>query len=116
MNMIERFSPNARMSMATKGAGLIFVSGQVAEDRKASLDAQTRSVLGLIDRHLAAAGSDKTHLLFVQVYLPNIIDFDAMNAVYDAWLPAGAAPARACVEARLADPDLRIEISAIAAA
>jgi enamine deaminase RidA (YjgF/YER057c/UK114 family) len=42
-------------------------------------------------------------------------DFAAMNAVWDAWVPEGHAPARACVEARMARAELLVEISVVAA-
>lgn len=114
--MIERFRQNPRMSMAVKAGGLIHIAGHVAEDRKASVEAQTQSVLDQIEAVLKEAGSDKSKLVAVNVYLPNIADFDAMNSVYDKWIVSGAEPARACVEARLADPDLRVEMTAVALA
>ncbi|MGQ3292264.1 MAG: Rid family hydrolase, partial [Shinella sp.] len=63
---------------------------------------------------LQQAGSSRSKLAMVNIFLPNIMDFDAMNAVYDAWLDLPVAPARATIEARLANPSLRIEVSAIA--
>ena len=73
-------------------------------------------MLAKIDSLLAEAGSDKSKLLSVAVYLPNIADFAAMNSVYDKWIDPQNPPSRACVEARLAAPGLRVEIVAIAAA
>ena len=61
------------------------------------------------------SGTDRSRLLAVNVFLRAIVDFDAMNGVYDAWIDPANPPARACVEARLADPDLRVEMTAIAA-
>jgi hypothetical protein len=84
-------------------------------DRKAGIEGQTRDVLGKVEALLAAAGTDKSRLLSVAVYLPAIGDFAAMNAVYDRWIDPKQPPARVCTEARLADPDLRIEVTAIAA-
>ncbi|WP_172327898.1 RidA family protein [Mangrovicoccus sp. HB161399] len=114
--MIERIKQNSRMSMAVKAGGMVHVAGQVADDPKAPLEDQTRSVLAKIEALLEEAGTSKDRLVAVNVFLPNISDFDAMNAVYDAWIVPGAAPARACVEARLADPDLRVEMTAVALA
>jgi enamine deaminase RidA (YjgF/YER057c/UK114 family) len=73
-------------------------------------------VLARIDALLNEAGSDRSRLLTATVYLRDIADFAAMNAVWEAWMPAGAAPARTTVEARLAAPDLRVEITVVAAA
>lgn len=113
--MIKRIQPGRRMSQVVVHGDTIFLAGQVAEDGRASLQDQTRSVLSQIDTLLAEAGASKSDLLSVTVYLPNIADFAAMNEVYDAWIDPANPPARACVEARLAAPDLRIEIVAVAA-
>jgi enamine deaminase RidA (YjgF/YER057c/UK114 family) len=112
--MIERFQKGARMAQAVAGATTIHIAGQVADDRKAGIEEQTRQVLAKIDALLAEAGGNKINLLAINIFLPHIADFDAMNRVYDAWVDPANPPARACVEARLADPDLRIEITAVA--
>ncbi|WP_158813467.1 RidA family protein [Methylocapsa sp. S129] len=112
--MIERFQISPRMAQAVAGATTIHIAGQVANDRKAGIEEQTRQVLAKIDALLAEAGAKKSNLLAVNVFLPHITDFDAMNRVYDAWVDSARPPARACVEARLADPDLRIEVTAVA--
>ena len=71
--------------------------------------------LAKIDALLAEAGSDKTRLLSAQIWLTSMGHYAPMNAVWDAWVPDGCAPARACTEARLASPDLLVEIGIIAA-
>jgi enamine deaminase RidA (YjgF/YER057c/UK114 family) len=114
--MIRRIEPGPRMSQAVAANGFVFLAGQVADDRKAGIAAQTRDVLSKIDRLLAQAGTDKSRLVQVNVFLPHSTDFDAMNEVYDSWIDPLSAPVRACVEARLADPDLRVEITAVAVA
>ena len=111
--MTKRFVVGTRMSQAVMHGGQIHIAGEVADDRKASLEEQTRQVLGKIDALLKEAGGSKSRLLSVNVFLPHIGDFDRMNAVYDAWIDPANPPARACVEARLADPDLRVEMTAI---
>lgn len=113
--MIQRIEAGARMSQAVVHHGTVHISGQVADNRKGSLQEQTRDVLAKIDALLQAAGTTRSKLVAVHVFLPQIGDFDAMNAVYDRWIDPANPPARACVEARLADPDLRIEITAMAA-
>ena len=113
--MIKRFQSGTRMSQAVAAGGLVYVAGQVADGRKASIEAQTRDVLAKIDALLVEAGTDRSKLVAVNVFLPNIADFDAMNSVYDGWIDPANPPARACVEARLADPDLRVEMTAVAA-
>ncbi|MCO6052255.1 RidA family protein [Mesorhizobium sp. RP14(2022)] len=113
--MIKRFQSGSRMSQAVAYGGAVHVAGQVADSRKATIEIQTKEVLAKIETLLAEAGTDKSKLVAINVFLPHISDFDAMNAVYDAWIDPVNPPARACTEARLADPDLRVEMTAIAA-
>ena len=113
--MIKRYQVGTRMSQAVAFGGVVYVAGQVAEDGRATVADQTRSVLAKIDGLLKEAGTDKSKLLAINVFLPNIADFATMNSVYDAWVDLANPPARACVEARLADPDLRVEMTAVAA-
>ena len=118
---IERRNVGPRLSdlviYAPPPAGrLVFLAGQVAEDRDAGIEAQTRSVLGQIDKLLAEANTDKRHILSATIYLADMKDYAAMNRVWDAWVPQGDTPARATVEARLAHPSYRVEIQIVAAA
>lgn len=116
MNEIERFETGQRMSQAVVCNGFVFLAGQVAFDRPgASVADQTRNILERIERLLEAAGSDKTRLLSATIWLADIATFDEMNGVWDAWVPAGHAPARACVEARLAAAHYAVEIGIVAA-
>ena len=72
-------------------------------------------MLALIDALLAEAGSDKTQILSATIFLPDIADFAAMNAVWEQWVVPGHTPARATVEAKLAAPEYRVEIQVVAA-
>jgi len=112
--MIQRYQAGSRMSQAVSANGFVFVAGQVADDRKAGIAGQTRDVLAKIDALLAEAGTARAKLVAVNVFLPHVTDFDAMNEVYDGWIDPANPPVRACVEARLADPDLRVEMTAVA--
>jgi enamine deaminase RidA (YjgF/YER057c/UK114 family) len=115
--MITRIQPGTRLSHAVTfplSGTLVMTAGEVANDTSGDITAQTKDVLAKIDALLAEAGTDKNALLSAYIWLPDIGDFAAMNAVWDAWLPAGAAPVRACVEARLADPKLKVEIQVTA--
>ncbi len=114
--MVQRFESGKRMSQVVVHGDTVYVSGQVADNAKGSIEEQTRDILSKIERLLGLAGVSKSDLLMVNVYLPSIADFDAMNSVYDAWIDPANPPGRACIEARLADPDLRIEITCVAAA
>lgn len=111
---IKRFQVGPRMSQGVVAGGILHIAGQVAGNRKGSIEEQTSDVLAKIDAILAEAGTDKSKLVTVNIFLPNICDFDAMNSVYDAWIDKANPAARACVEARLADPDLRVEMTATA--
>jgi len=95
---------------------VIYLAGQVAEDAEADIQEQTRSTLARVDAALAEAGSDREHLLSAVVYLRDIDNhFALMNEVWNAWVPNGHAPARACVEAHMERPALLVEISVVAA-
>ena len=111
--MIKRLEAGKRLSMATIHGGLVYLAGQVPDDLSVGLEAQAAQVLAKIDALLMEAGTGKSTILSATVRLPDIADFAAFNIVWDAWVPAGASPARACVEARLANPSIRVEIAAI---
>lgn len=113
--MIKYFQSGSRMSQAAVYGGLVHIAGQVAKDRQAEVDGQTREVLAKIDARFAETGTSKSRLVAINIFPPQIGDFQAMNVVYDAWVDREHLPARACVEARLADPSLPIEITALAA-
>lgn len=113
---IQRIEPGKRMSQAVVHGDTVYLAGQVALDKAgASVTEQTRNILDRIDRLLAAAGSDKTKLLSATIWLTDMRTFDEMNAVWDAWVAEGAAPARATVGALLATPAFTVEIGVIAA-
>ena len=113
--MIERLQPGPRMSQAVIHGDTVYLAGQVADDTSQDVTGQTRQILAAIDRLLAAAGTDKTRILSATVYLADVGTFAEMNAAWDAWVPAGHAPARATVEAKLAAAVYRVEIQVIAA-
>ena len=81
----------------------------------ADVTIQTQEVLAGLDKLLLQAGSDKSRLLMATIYLRDMVDYEAMNAVWDAWLPEGTAPSRACVQAQLAQSGWRVEIALTAA-
>lgn len=116
MTDIDRLDSGPRMSQAVTHNGVIYMMGRVARDRDADIAEQTRQVLERIDETLAQCGVDKTRLLNVTIYLADIADFPAMNAVWDDWVDGDNAPARTTVEARLAAPELKVEMTAMAAA
>ena len=104
------------MSAAVVANGFVFLSGQVADDTSVGVHEQTEQALASIDRLLAAAGSDKTHIVAANVYLSDIGAFDQMNRAWEAWVAPDAKPARATVEAKLAAPEYLVEIQVVAVA
>ena len=112
---ITRHHGNQRMSQLVIHGDTVYLAGQVAADASADITTQTQQVLQKIDDLLAEAGSDNSNILSAQIWLTSMGHFAQMNAVWDAWIPQGHAPARACIEARLASPDLLVEVGIIAA-
>lgn len=111
---ITRQHTNSRMSQIVIHNGTIYLSGQVGTPGE-SVAKQTQAILDKIDAHLAEAGSDREHILQAIIWLADMKDFEEMNAVWDAWVPNGHAPARACGESKLARPDFTVEITVTAA-
>ncbi|MCE8508393.1 RidA family protein [Ruegeria pomeroyi] len=114
MTKITRLHTGTRMSQIVLYGETVYLAGQVGTPG-ASVAQQTRDCLDRIDALLHEAGSDRTRLLQVTIWLADMVDFDEMNAVWDAWVPKGHAPARACGEARLTTPDYRVEFIVTAA-
>jgi enamine deaminase RidA (YjgF/YER057c/UK114 family) len=114
---IERRHVGKRLSglVIHRASGTAYLAGQVPDDLTADVAGQTRQVLAHIDSLLAEAGSDKSKILSATIYLSDIGDFAAMNAVWEEWVIPGQAPARATVEAKLAAPGYRVEIQVVAA-
>ncbi len=114
-NAIKRMETTPRMSRIVIHNDIVYLCGQVAEDGSQPIGRQTESMLARVDALLIKAGSDREHILSATVYLKDIRDFNAMNEVWDKWVPEGHTPARACLEAKAAREDLLVEISVIAA-
>lgn len=112
---ITRMETGQRMSRIVIHNNTVYLCGQVAADASADITEQTQTMLDKVDALLEQAGSDRENILSATVYVRDMKDFAAMNAVWDAWVPEGHAPARACVEARMARPELLVEVSVIAA-
>jgi len=113
---IERRHVGKRLSQVVVHNGTVYLAGIVA-DEPVSEDpgAQTANILAKIDRFLAEAGSNRSSMLSATIWLSDIAYYDAMNREWDAWVPEGCAPGRACVEAKLAQPKFKVEIRITAA-
>jgi len=113
---IERHDTGPRMSKAVVHGDTVYLAGIVADAPKGkSMAEQTKSILSQIDDFLAKAGTDKNKILSANIWVTSMADFAEMNAVWDAWVSPGNAPARATVEAKLASPDYKVEIMVVAA-
>ncbi|KAB0267957.1 RidA family protein [Microvirga brassicacearum] len=113
---IQRIKPGPRMSGAVVHGNTVYLAGQVAQNAAGqSVTEQTKDILSIIDGLLAEAGTDKTKLLMVNIWITDMATFTEMNAVWDSWVPQGNTPARATVEAKLAAPQYKVEIAVIAA-
>ncbi|MBT8155355.1 RidA family protein [Epibacterium ulvae] len=112
--MIERLHTGQRMSKIVKHNGTAYLCGQVGNAGDTVAE-QTRECIRRIERLLEEAGSSKEQILQVVIWLADMADFAEMNAVWDVWVPEGHAPARACGEAKLARPELKVEMIVTAA-
>ena len=112
---ITRHHSNQRMSQIVIHGDTVYLAGQVADDASADITVQTQQVLQKVEKLLGEAGSDTSKILSAQIWIASIGHFAQMNEVWDAWIPEGHAPARACIEARLASPDLLVEVGIVAA-
>ena len=111
---VKRHQVGPRMSQAVVHGNTVYLAGQVAGDEPTT-KAQTEAILKKIDTLLAAAGTNKSNLLSATVYLADMKTYDQMNAAWDAWVDPVNTPARATVEAKLANPALKVEIMVQAA-
>ncbi|MFD0860183.1 RidA family protein [Roseovarius aquimarinus] len=109
-----RIAPGPRMSQAVSHGGIVWLSGQIGAP-EGDLEAQTRECLAKVEALLEQAGSAKTHIIKMEIWLADLADFDAMNRIYEAWLDTENPPARATCEARVRADGTLIEIVATAA-
>jgi enamine deaminase RidA (YjgF/YER057c/UK114 family) len=114
--MLQRYETGPRMSEMAVHNGVCYLAGQVASDGTQDITGQTRQVLAAVDALLAQAGSDKTRILRAEIFLADMADFPAMNAVWDTWVVPGHTPPRATVQAALAKAEWKIEVLVTAAA
>ena len=103
------------MSRIVKHNGTIYLCGQVCADAEQGIKEQTQTMLDKVDALLEQAGSGREHILSATIYIKDMCYFADMNAVWDAWVPEGFAPARACVTADMAREALLVEMSVVAA-
>ena len=115
MSDITRNHIGPRMSQSVESNGVIYLAGQVGDDQNADAATQTAQILAKIDKLLAECGSDKSKLLWAQLWVTDMRNFGAMNEVWDAWIDPANPPVRAGLCSALAAPDWKVEIMVIAA-
>ncbi len=115
MPEITRFHVGPRLSETAVHNGTVYLAGQVPDDTTQDMRGQTGQVLGMVERLLVEAGSDKSRILMTQIFLNDIDDITVMNEIWDAWIPAGHTPPRATVQAKMANAAYKIEIVVTAA-
>lgn len=113
--MIQRFEIGSRFSEAAVYNGIVYLAGQVPLDENASAYEQTQQVLAEVEKWLTKAGSNKSRILMAQIYLADMADYAEMNRAWDKWVAPNHTPPRACVEAKLANPNWKVEIVVTAA-
>lgn len=112
---IKRLHVGPRLSQVVIHNDTVYLAGVVAEHPIPDVAAQTGQILDKIDQYLQEAGTDKSKILMATIWLADARYYDEMNSVWDKWVAAGNAPARACVEAKLANTKYLVEIRVVAA-
>src|ERR1700722_14793674 len=107
---IKRVNAGPRMSSAVVHGDTVYLAGLTADDTTLNANVQTKQILDKVDKFLAEAGTDKSKVLSANIWLTDIGTWGQMNEVWDAWVAPGNTPARATVEAKLANPALKVEI------
>ena len=112
---IERIDTNKLMSRAVVHGNTVYLAGLTADDASQDVQGQCQQILDKIDHYLKEAGTDKTKILSANIWLTDIGTWAAMNEIWIKWVDPANPPARATVEAKLANPKLSIEIMVVAA-
>jgi len=113
MSAITRLEPGRRLAQAVIHGNTVYLAGQVGAG--ADVTAQSRDALAQVDRLLALAGTDKSRILQCIIWLSDIREVGAMNAVWEEWVDPANPPARATGEARLVAPQYLVEFTVTAA-
>ena len=112
---IQRHNVGKRLSEIVVHGNTAYLAGEVPDDTTKDITGQTEQVLAKIDRLLAQVGSDRTKILSAQIFIADMAEFAGMNAAWDKWVAQGHTPARATIEATLANPAYKVEIMCVAA-
>ena len=112
---ITRHESNKVYSKVVQAGGTVYTAGIIPTDLSRDAKGQTAEVLAEIDRLLALCGTSKVNVVSANIWLNDIRHREAMNEAWIAWVGGEAnAPVRACVEAKLVDPRMLVEIAVVA--
>lgn len=107
---IKSYEGNGRLAKVVEHNGILYLTGRTCMDYP-DIEGQTKGLLKIIDDTLLKYGSNKRHILRVQIFLKDVIrDFAAMNKVWEEWVEKGFEPSRATVEAKMAREEALIEM------
>ena len=112
---VQRHDSSGILSLAVEHGNTVYLAGVVAKKLEADVKGQTKEILDEIDRLLAKSGTNKSKVLTATIWVTDIRNRAPMNEVWTAWVDPKNLPARACVEAKLADPRALVEIMVVAA-
>jgi enamine deaminase RidA (YjgF/YER057c/UK114 family) len=112
---IQRHNVGKRLSEIVVHNGTVYLAGEVPDDANKDITGQTEEVLAKIEKLLKQVGTDKSRLISAQIFLREMADFAGMNVAWEKWVAPTCTPARATIEAKLANPGYRVEIMCIAA-
>jgi enamine deaminase RidA (YjgF/YER057c/UK114 family) len=112
---VQRSHVSSRFSEIAIAGNLVHLAGQLATDLELDIKGQTRQTLAIVDQFLVEAGTDKSQIMSVTIYLKDIAkDYAGFNEVWDGWVADIEALPRTCVEAKLYDPRVLVELTVVA--
>lgn len=115
MTEITRLQSGPKLSRVVIHNDIVYLCGQVAKDYDGDIKEQTRTMLERVDEHLAEAGTNRSKILSATIYIRDISEVSKMNEVWGEWLGDSPRPARTCVQAEMAKPNILVEITVTAA-
>ncbi len=112
---LKRHESKGILSKVVEANGFVWTAGITPDDTSKDVTDQSRQVLKEIDRLLKLAGTDKSKVISATIWVPDIRLRDKMNIAWNEWTGGQNLPGRACIEAKLADPLILVEIAVVAA-
>jgi len=108
--MAERFIQTPIMHRVVEHNGIVYIGGTTCDDESLDMAGQTREILAKLDSYLAQAGTDKTKLLAVSIFVTDLNKKPEMDKVWKEWIDPSLLPTRATVGVADLGGDTLIEI------